>query len=127
MRRSMTWGVTLAALVACGGPMALAAEHGGSTSARPAAASRPSAVAAPQLMSAEGSISTVDLQANTVTLTNVATGKTWTFTLDKASVSRAGLPATTADLKAGAQARVRYAAQVGKLVARSIEIKSAAQ
>ena len=126
MTRHVAMGMALVTLVAFGRPMAFAAEHGGSMSAKPAAAKPATPALAPQLMSAEGLISKVDLQAKAVTIKD-AMGKEWMFALgEKTSVWQGGQLAALSALKPGTLAKVRYLPG-GKQVARSIEIKPAAQ
>ena len=117
-------------------PAVLAVEESGSTLGSKKAAAgttaslpaSPTAMATPQIAVAEGSISGLDLQANTLQLTDAA-GKVWTLTLDPKSTAawQNGQLIKLDQLKEGEQVKTRYWSKDGKQVAKSIEIAKAYQ
>gem|GEM_PF-2270965 len=116
--------VTMCAVV----PAVLAAEHPGQSMGEKAAMPTSSvSTSTPQIASAEGSVSDVDFQANTLKLT-ASDGKFWTLTLDPKStlVWKGGQILNLTDIKAGEQVKVRYTSKEGKQVAKSVDIAQTA-
>ncbi len=127
MIRKMATGIVLSLLCGVGVPAALAAESSVSMTAAATPTSSTS-TATPQVTSAEGTISSVDLPTNTLKLAG-ADGKSWTLTLDPAATTvwRGKTVGTLAQLKAGERAEVRYVAKDGKSVVKSVEVESGNQ
>jgi len=120
------WKVWLVlTLVVCGTvPAALAGEHPGTPmGSRKATPASSSSTPTPQISSAEGSISAIDLQTNSLNLTT-ADGKIWTLALDpKTTLVWKGTEQAKLDnLKVGEKVKVRYVAKEGKQLARSVDI-----
>lgn len=102
-------------------PSAWAAESSAST-----AKSAAVAVPAPVLMTAEGSVSELDLKAGTLKLIDAA-GKSWTMGIETpgTAVWKETKFVSLAELKAGDRVKVRYVTKNGKAIARSIDIQPA--
>ncbi len=123
--RVLRWMVMT--LIVCGAiPMALAAEHGGTTvSTKPSSSAKPPTTPS---LSAKGTISGLDLQANDLKLTRAGDGQALTLMLDPkiTTVWEGGKPMTLAQLKVGEKISVRYTSKAGKPVAKAIEIEAPA-
>lgn len=114
------------ALVVCGAiPMALAAEHGGTAVSKEPSPAK--AAAAPVLLSAKGTISGLDLQANNLKLTKTEGGQVLALALDPkgTTVWEGSQPMSLTRLKVGEKISVRYTPQAGKQVAKSIQVETA--
>lgn len=124
-QRWMSW---LMAVVLLGGTagVALAAEEG-SSMPQPASTSA-SSTPTPQILSAEGTISALDLQAASPSLQlTAADGKVWNVAVEPQAtmVWRNGQMAKLDQLKAGERVKVRYTEKDGRHVAKSIQLAQA--
>ncbi len=132
MRMRLAWLVILG--VVSNGAMAglVSAEEAGAagSQSKPATSSAPAGTAQPaKLMVASGSVAMIDLKATPPTLQIAAPdGSTKTLRLDPThtSVSEAGKLMTLTDVAVGQTVNVRYAAQPGQELARSIQITTPA-
>ncbi len=124
MNRNLTLWFLTALLMGGVIPAALATEQGGSSASTP---TRSTTAPAPKIETAEGSISALDLQANSLKLTD-ANGKTWTLGIDPntTTVWKGGQFIKLNQLKMWEQVKVRHVAKDGKQVAKSIEIEAPA-
>ncbi len=100
--------------------VALAADYTGSKTT-----TTTSTTATPQIETAEGSLSSIDLITNSLTVT--AKGKILNLAIDpKATTAWKGSqPFTLNQLKLGDQVKVRYASRNGRQICKSIEIPQA--
>lgn len=124
MNRSTIKWVMLGALV-CG--VAFTAEAAEKKSASSSSAKK-STSASSQTMTAEGTISAIDLKAAPATVTvTAASGKAVSVIVDPLAtqVLQNSAKASFDQLKAGQWVKVRYTAKNGKEVAKSIQIGSA--
>ena len=110
-------------------PAVLAAEHGGATmeSQKEHGGTRVSATTPttpkPAMQTAEGSITELDLQANSLKLTTLS-GVAWTLILDPKSttVFKGGKLAKLNQVMVGDQARILYSTKDGKQWAKNIQV-----
>ena len=120
MKRYSVLGMA-SVLALCGTvSVALAADYTGSKT------STTSTTATPQIETAEGSLSGINLITNSLTVTTK--GKILNLAIDpKATTAWKGSqPFTLSQLKLGDQVKVRYASKDGKQLCKSIEVPQAA-
>ena len=112
----------LLGLVLCGAVSSVFAADQTTTTSAPAAPTGPAST--PMLEWAQGSVSGVDLQKNTLKLKG-SDGKTWNILLDPkgTTVSENGKLGTFAQLKTGAKVKVGYSSAGGVKLAKSIAIQ----
>lgn len=112
-RYSTAWMMSILAL--CGMvSVALAADYTGS---------KTSTTATPQIETAEGSLSGVDLLNNGLKVTD-SKGKVWNLAVDPKTTTawKGNQPLTLAQLKMGDQVKVRCTSINGKQICKSIEV-----
>ncbi len=95
--------------------VALAAEYTGS---------KTSTTATPQIETAEGSLSGVDLTTNSLKVTD-SNGKIWNLAIDPKTTTawKGSQPLALSQLKVGDQVKVRCASKNGRQICKSIEIR----
>ncbi len=114
MKRYLT-ALTVIVLVLCGMvSVAAAADYAGSTT---------TTTSTPQIVTAEGLLSGVDLPNNSLKVTD-STGKIWNLAIDpKATTAWKGnQPLTLSQLKIGERVKVRCTSKEGKQICKSIEV-----
>ena len=112
---AMAFGVT---------SVALAAEHGGQTTTTKTTSAVPAALPA-QTKQVQGSVTALDLQSLTPTLAlKDANGQVWTLGIDPkgTTVWSGGQAGNLGQLKVGSQVKIRYEEQVGRKLAKKIEL-----
>ena len=120
-------GIPVALLTVCMvAPSVLAAEHGGAAmeSQKEHGGTRVSVTAPkPAMQTAEGSITELDLQANSLKLT-ASSGVAWTLILDPKSttVFKGGKLAKLNQVTVGDQARILYSTKDGRQWAKNIQV-----
>lgn len=124
MRPHQNVGLVVLAMAFGVASVALAAEHGGQSTATKTTTAAPTALPT-QTKQVQGSITTLDLQSPAPTLAlKDTTGQTWVLGVDsKGTIVWSGLQVgNLKQLKVGSQVKIRYEEQAGRKLAKRIEL-----